>query len=205
MSFLASWLLAFGVGDVVRDLSGGPGSGLRSRLAPLAGTMAGSLLLGVTGHSVAVCGISALAAVLLLGLWGFLRRPVSQSEEGWALVAIAFPMVLLAALLLLLPFLPAPDPNNAFCRWLAAMPFGEPTSHPPERVALIMGVASCMLASGNALVRLTLTAFEIRIQQRDSESLRGGRLIGPMERLLILGFVLANAPEAAALVVAARG
>lgn len=69
---------------------------------------------------------------------------------------------------------------------------------------VLFGVALLQLSTGNLLVRLLLDAVGVPAQTNEKD-LKGGRLLGPMERLFIL--VLAGAGEltAASVVVAARG
>jgi hypothetical protein len=61
-----------------------------------------------------------------------------------------------------------------------------------------------MTASGNRIVRLVLDAAGV--SRRTSESaLKGGRLLGPLERLIVFAIVLAGDPAAAAIVVTGKG
>ena len=76
---------------------------------------------------------------------------------------------------------------------------------------LLLGVFLVQLSTGNVLVRLVLTVTgtlnPIRIvgEEGPESRLKGGRLLGPMERVLILGLGLAGHVTAASLVVAAKG
>lgn len=53
-------------------------------------------------------------------------------------------------------------------------------------------------------MRLVLTAVGTKFSPAE-QRLRGGRTIGPIERLLVLGLGLAGEPTAAALVISAKG
>ena len=60
---------------------------------------------------------------------------------------------------------------------------------------MIVGVVLLQLATGNQLVRLVLGsvgAVKPAGEPQASDRLKGGRLLGPMERLLILGLGLAG-------------
>jgi hypothetical protein len=64
----------------------------------------------------------------------------------------------------------------------------------PDRLLMITGVVLLQLVTGNQLVRLLLGsvgAVKPVGEPQPSDKLKGGRLLGPMERLLILGLGLA--------------
>jgi len=77
----------------------------------------------------------------------------------------------------------------------------------PDRLLMVVGVVLLQLVTGNQLVRLVLGsvgAVKPAGQPQPSDRLKGGRLLGPMERLLILGLGLAGQLAAATAVVAAK-
>ncbi|HET6731237.1 hypothetical protein [Mycobacterium sp.] len=77
----------------------------------------------------------------------------------------------------------------------------------PNRVLMVVGVVLLQLVTGNQLVRLVLGsvgAVKPAGQPQASDKLKGGRLLGPMERLLIVGLGLAGQLAAATAVVAAK-
>lgn len=73
-----------------------------------------------------------------------------------------------------------------------------------DELVLLAGVAAVQLATVNVLVRLLLDAVGIPATTNEKQ-LKGGRLLGPMERLFIIGLGLAGQLTAAAVVVAAKG
>lgn len=73
-----------------------------------------------------------------------------------------------------------------------------------EELALLAGVVLFQLSSANVVVRLLLDAVGVPATSNEKQ-LKGGRLLGPMERLFIVGLGLAGAVTAAAVVVAAKG
>ncbi len=75
---------------------------------------------------------------------------------------------------------------------------------PVEQLVLVAGVAAVQLATANIAVRLVLDAVGVPASTNEKK-LKGGRLLGPMERLLILGLGLAGEVTAASIVVAAKG
>jgi len=82
-------------------------------------------------------------------------------------------------------------------RWLAAagLDAGE--------LLLVLGGAVVLLATANVLVRGVLLATGVELPQAEGE-LRGGHLIGPLERLLIYGLALAGQWTGAALIASAK-
>jgi hypothetical protein len=89
-------------------------------------------------------------------------------------------------------------------RAIAALPYLRLDEVLPEEVVLVSGVLLMLFATSNAIVRLVLTAMGTRFSNAE-QRLRGGRVIGPLERLLIFGLGLAGQPTAAALVIGAKG
>ena len=75
---------------------------------------------------------------------------------------------------------------------------------PVEQVTLVLGVSVVQLATANIAVRLVLDAVGVPAATNEKK-LKGGRLLGPMERVLILGLGLAGEVTAASVVVAAKG
>ena len=76
------------------------------------------------------------------------------------------------------------------------------------------GLVLVNLATANVIVRLVLVSVGamrpvrrtgVDTEPQPSDQLRGGRLLGPMERVLILGLGLAGQLTAAGLVIAAKG
>ena len=77
----------------------------------------------------------------------------------------------------------------------------------PNRLLVVVAVVLLQLVTGNQLVRLVLGsigAVKPVGEPQPSDKLKGGRLLGPMERLLILGLGLAGQLAAATAVVAAK-
>lgn len=73
-----------------------------------------------------------------------------------------------------------------------------------DRLVLVCGVLLVQLATVNVMVRLVLDAVGVPATANEKK-LKGGRLLGPMERVFIVGLALAGEVTAAAIVVAAKG
>ncbi|HEX6153932.1 MAG TPA: hypothetical protein VFZ19_10465, partial [Solirubrobacterales bacterium] len=90
--------------------------------------------------------------------------------------------------------------------WYERLPFEFASSKaiPVDQFVLGVGVFLFLLATSNRIVKLVLatTAAE---NLKENELPKGGRLLGPMERLIVAAAVVAGDPTAAGFVVAAKG
>ncbi len=73
-----------------------------------------------------------------------------------------------------------------------------------DSAVVVMGVALAQVSTANIAVRLLLQAVGVPAAANEKR-LKGGRVLGPMERLFIVGLTLAGELTAAAIVVAAKG
>lgn len=76
-------------------------------------------------------------------------------------------------------------------------------SLPPQRVVLTLGVVLVQLATANVAVRLLLDLVGVPAHDNEKQ-LRGGRILGPMERVLVVGLGAAGSLTGASLVIAAK-
>jgi len=96
-------------------------------------------------------------------------------------------------------------------RWLEQVPLPVLHDLDADGLLLLAAVVLLQLSTGNVLVRLvlaatgTITPDSHGASQGPERRLKGGRLLGPLERLFILGLGLAGNLTAAAIVVAAKG
>jgi hypothetical protein len=96
--------------------------------------------------------------------------------------------------------------HGVVARWVSwtGLPLGAVS---PTQLLMTVGVVLLQLTTGNQLVRLVLGsvgAVRPAGEPQPSDRLKGGRLLGPMERLLILGLGLGGQLAAASAVVAAN-
>jgi hypothetical protein len=154
-------------------------------------------LVGIRWLPTVVALVVIAACVLLGALWHLGDVPL--------LVIAAVTSAGVALLILLSGW--GSDVGGLIGRWSTwAGLFG---NHPvdPNRLLMIAGVVLVQLATGNQLVRLVLGsvgAVKPVGQPQPSDRLKGGRLLGPMERLLILGLGLGGQLTMATAVVAAK-
>jgi hypothetical protein len=144
--------------------------------------------------------LAALAAVLWE--WLCLRSERSGKQQGAPLAVFA---ATLGVLTLSSGWSSAV--HGGVARWSAwvQLPLHGVT---PTRVLMIVGVVLAQFATGNQLVRLVLGsvgAVRPAGEPQPSDRLKGGRLLGPMERLLILSLGVGGQVAAASAVVAAKG
>lgn len=215
MTWLSFVLIGLGVGDLVRT---GRVRGARTAahlVTPVVilGTAALGGVFGV--RDVLVLALASVGAAV----WMELSAHTQRTARG-ALVALGSLAGTVAVVVALSGW--ASRPGGVLGRWLgwADLPgLGTPDA---ARVLLLVGLALFNVATGNVIVRLVLLAIgALRPDQvvaggsagaggaaapvQPSDRLKGGRLLGPMERLVILGLGLAGELGAAGIVIAAKG
>ncbi len=212
MSILAVLLIAIGTADLTRSAveQAGPtsSSATRSRTHRL-GTEVGVITLWL---------LAALAGLLTSAQGWFLVAVATFFLAGWLLASgraltrdcghvLALGILTAGLVVQLLLSGWAPATGGGLARWMvwAQLP-GDPE---PERALLVLGLALVQLSTGNLIVRLVLISTgamsTIPRSGQPSEELKGGRLLGPLERIFILGLGLAGQVTAAGMVIAAKG
>jgi hypothetical protein len=198
VSAVAVLLIAVGIADAWRRLT-------RSILLPV---IAGPVAVVACA---ALCGLWRAGDIGLLGFvavvtvaWEVLcRRSERTGRNHSRPLAVIF--VAVAALIALSGW--ASHVGGLAARWAhwVALPLGHVA---PTPILMVIGVVLLQLATGNQLVRLVLgTVGVVRPlgQPQPSDQLKGGRLLGPMERMLILSLGMGGQVGAAGAVVAAKG
>jgi hypothetical protein len=194
MSALAVLLIAVGVGDACRRMV--PVQWLPPVIA-VAVTVTCALLAGLWHPGdVVLLVLAAVASVLWLLLCGRAERTGKGQAAPLAVFGIAVTLLILLSGL-------ASDVSGLVARWLNWV--GLDVS--PGRVLMVLGVLLVQVATANQLVRLILGsvgAVKPVGEPQASDQLKGGRLLGPMERLLIVGLGLGGQLTMATAVVAAK-
>lgn len=208
MSWLAVLLIGVGLADLVHSAS--PRHlrarlrGLMSALVAAVATVVCGLLAGLTGTG------DLLALVLVAGAvvgWGW------AVTRGFGRGPAVLPLVVLLALLVLAVGLApwASPADGVLGAWLARDPLPVLDGVSADQFLLVTGAVLVQLSTGNVVVRLVLGATGTMAPVRHGAGtgpetrLKGGRLLGPMERVFILGLGLAGQLTAASIVVAAKG
>lgn len=200
-----SWIALLMIGIAVADL----GHSVRPvRYVPECLGAAVAVVVGV------LCDLTDLRDVLALVViaavvvgWGITVRQGfgrNRASIPLLLVGVAFTVAILVA--------PAAgSAGGALEDWLARDPLPVLDGLDADRVLLVVAAFLLQLSTGNVLVRLVLAATGTVNPTKlggldDPETqLKGGRLLGPMERLFILGLGLAGNLTAASIVIAAKG
>jgi hypothetical protein len=194
---LALGLVGFGMADLVR-WSLEKVSRERAAAAVAAGVGAIAMLAGLGGASCGQVLLSAAASALVLAVW--------VGSDYWELKkGSVLPLGWLAGALVLLLAASgsAGSISGPLEHWYANLHLDFVASVSVDQFILGVGALVFMTASGNRIVRLILDAAGV---SRTSESaLKGGRLLGPLERLIAFAIVLAGDPAAAAIVVTGKG
>ena len=101
----------------------------------------------------------------------------------------------------------ASDVGGLVARWSSWVEVPGVGDVGPNRLLVVVGAVLLQFVTGNQLVRLVLGsvgAVKPEGQPQPSDRLKGGRLLGPMERILIFGLGLSGQLAAATAVVAAK-
>lgn len=149
-------------------------------------------------------GISlAFMAVVFVGSssWVIAR---GRSERAWLIFAV---LMLVATFVVVALVIPAFAIENEIT-WLKAhlqrLPWKWYTDNSEGWLILLIGVLLFLGSTSNGVVRCVLQiARGDRIEESEA-NLKGGRFIGPIERVLIFGLALSGEPTAAALVISAK-
>lgn len=201
MSVLAVLLVAVGVTDLLRSALP-----VRPR-RPVVAAAAGVVLVVATSALAGTLGTAAgrwLAVAAALGLLAWVLTTERTLRTGRAYL-LPLAVLLVSGLVPLLWAGAAPEVGGPFARWLAWAEL--PWAGDPAHALLVAGLVLVQLSTGNLVVRLVLTSTGAMRpgHDRGQEELRGGRLLGPLERLFVLGLGLAGEVTAAGLVIAAKG
>lgn len=199
MTGLGLLLLGVGVTDAVAG--GLPGHPPVRTWAGVVGGASAVAVLGLLAGLGAVSLAWALGTGAVTALWVSSRRRDPQSERAaWVSLGL---LATAAVGALALGAATPPTDGSPLAALLTGSDVPGLASTPPASFVFLLGAVVAMGATGNALVRVVLVLAGPDVA-RSRSRLRGGRLIGPLERFLILGLALAGEPTAASLVVAAK-
>lgn len=187
-------LFAVGLADLVRPHDRRP--------APFVMARAG--VLGATGALLLVWGMGVawwFLPVTLLVLAGWLSSTPAPARIPAVVPALALAGVIGACLSA--PALRT-DTNAWLVRWFEGLDLPAVQGVPFASFVLGSACAVFLVNSANLVVRITLTLADDRVAATE-EQLRGGRILGPLERWFVFFMALAGYYAALAAVVAAKG
>jgi hypothetical protein len=202
MSWLGILLIGFAVTDLTHSVR-------RTRYLPeCVGALVAlcvGLLAGLTSGRDVAALLVIVAVVLVWGLtvtWGF-GHPGPKAARLPLAVFLASLVGAIACSGL------APSAAGPLARWLESLAIADLSAVPADRFLLLFGAFAIQLSTGNVLVRLVLQATGTIHPRSDGgmppPQLKGGRLLGPLERIFILALALGGQVTAASVVVAAKG
>ena len=208
MSVLACLLFAVGATDLVRAEGATPGR-VRRVVAACVGLLA-LLVLALLGHlgSGVDVVLLVLAAIGLVGWVALSSRAVDTRRTGRLRPGLALGVLATSGLVLLGASGHTTAVAGPLGGWISGLALPGLGGRDPTRALLVAGALLAQLSTANLVVRLVLAgvgAIKPTGQPQPSDRLRGGRLLGPMERLLILCLGLAGEVTAAGSVIAAKG
>jgi hypothetical protein len=206
MTWLALLLVGAGVADLVnrptapRVLPEAVGAAVVVVLGLLAGLAGGVALLGLVLVAAAVVGWSRTASLAFDRGRPWLPLLVLGGAIALALASSGLDGVA----------------GGPLASWWQGLAWPLADRVPLDRALLVVGVMLVQLSTANVIVRLVLASTGTSNPARraaaaaadpadPAHDLKGGRLLGPMERLLIVGLGLAGNLTAASIVVAAKG
>ena len=202
MSGLGIVLISLAIADLIAGgLTGEPNR--RAQIGT--GLLAGALVAAILGWLVAwplwlIILTTSLALVTSSG-W-ILARGTSDSHSKRPHLALTWLSACLLGTLILTPLWPDVI-RPGLTTWFQALPFTLTQEQTLEKFLAYLGVMLFLSAPANAFVRIALTLAGTD-WQTSQKKLRGGRIIGVLERWLIFALAAAGEPTAAALIVSAK-
>jgi len=146
---------------------------------------------------------TAVYSVVVVGGWLTIKTlAADDNDRKKPQLALAWLGVFFLVTLFLTPFWPG-QLMPVIEQWVSKFPFTLSERWEPVDVFTYIGVILFLSAPANSIVRLTLTVVGTD-WRKSQKKLRGGRLIGVLERWLIFGLATAGEPTAAALIVSAK-
>lgn len=199
MTVLALWLAMLGLADLVRWRA--DASLPRQLLGGAAAAAIAVLGVGLGGLEPADGLLAVAALTALTALW--------LGSSWWALHARGpawLPLGTLAVGALGLVGVSGSTPGlgDRLLRWYDGLPVPAAAGMPFDRFAVIVAGLLFLQATANLVVRLVLDSAGSPAEESET-TLKGGRILGPMERTFIFALGVAGELTAASIIVAAKG
>lgn len=202
MSWLGILLVGFAVTDLVH-------SARKVKVLPQMVGALSVLVLGMLGGMTSGPDVVALSVVAVVVLaWGFaVTWGFGHPAQTAAWLPLALFVVALATGVACSGL--APSAAGPLDSWLGSMSLPAVDGLSADRFLLLLGAFGLQLSTGNVLVRLVLKSTGTINPGKDGgmppTQLKGGRLLGPLERVFILALAMGGQVTAASIVVAAKG
>lgn len=210
MMLLGTWFGALGICDLI---AGGKPTNRKALLASAVAAVTAAATLMLAEYPIATTAGFALIVLIASLAWTLGRmglKPPGATEDvsEHSLSSGSRAGILLAGMVLGTAAVAATagawdrGPANRLRDWAYELPF-DVQGNSYGRLVLLVGSGLFLCATANVLVRIVLTSLGDPIEAGE-DRLKGGRFIGPMERLLIFGFAASGDITAAAVVVSAK-
>lgn len=193
---LALLLLTLGTADLVR-----PRDAVASRWALICSTSVAAFTAVIVCWG---CGLPpwwAAVAVVLAVAW-VLTTPESSvggAAHPWPVVTLGAAVVAILAASAHLRV-----PNGWLTDWYSTLDLAPLDGVPFVRFALACGCLVFLVGTSNIVVRMVLSSTDIGVMATE-QTLKGGRVLGPIERIVIFAMALSGQYAALTAVVAAKG
>lgn len=191
MIVLAGLVLAVGLGDLVSSLSGRPESRTRAVAGAVVGSAAAILLFVLADIGWDRVAAGSILIALTATFWQGARCMDGAWTPRGALPTLAALVVPLALAIAASAWFPAAQGTVA--RVVQRLPYAV-VGVDPDHLLMVLAFLLLMGSTGNAVVRLALAGVGTPVAVGEAR-LRGGRLIGPLERVLIFGLALWGAAD----------
>lgn len=169
-------------------------------LEPVVAAIACGGVAALSGLGPRALDVTVLALVVA-GAWAWLTEAATSSARRAP--ALAFVGVVLTGAVLLGPLLDYPAAGGQLARWQEQAELDALRDAAPAHVLLFAATLLFLGLTANHVVRLVLGPGPA-LRKVEAE-LKGGRLLGPLERLFIFGAALSGEFTAVAAVIAAKG
>lgn len=199
MILVALALLGFGVVDLARWSPDDVGR-VRAVVAAIAGTAVAGSVAALSGMDSSGVLLAIAISLAILPLWSaYELLPVRHLKPEFALA------LLMGVIFVLIALSGSADPiGGDLATWYAKLGFGFVHRVPVDQFVLGVGATIFLLGTANRIVQLVLRAARPSLLEGE-DTLHGGRLLGPMERLIVAAGVLSGSAAAAGFVIAAKG
>ncbi len=197
MILLTLLLAALGTADLVRPENRAPSQSQAVGAAVVAAIV---LVLLSTGLAIGAIAWLIVPIILAFVIGWMLFAPVGmvQTDRPW-------PVAGLVAAALVALAVPQPTVGDGWLvRWYAGLDVPSLADVPVEQFVLGAACVVYLVESANIVVRLMLIGTGPSVLATEN-TLQGGRFLGPIERVFVLGMALAGQFAALSVVVAAKG
>ena len=204
MISLALTLIMLGVADLAMGgLAATPEATSRRSRVIVTGLLSLLAAYGYYRYSTNVWLSASYFTVLWSGsaIWLTARSSLDRKWLITSLVALAGTILITA---MVIPAFVANEQVRWISQYLIKLPWQQLSNIDSNDVLMLLAMVLFLGPTSNGIVRTCLQVIRTTPIAESEKMLKGGRFIGPLERLLIFGLALAGQPTAAALIISAK-